>query len=147
VLKIYKYPDPILTQVCKPITKITPQLQSFAGLMMATMVENKGIGLAAPQVGKDIRLIVVDTKPVDVNGHTMVLFNPEILNKEGSCSIEEGCLSIPGEKRKVDRAAKIRVRYISILGQEVEKDFEGITAICVQHEMDHLDGILMVDYD
>src|SRR5574338_1012858 len=98
VLKIYKYPDAILTQVCKPITKITPQLQSFAGLMMATMVENKGIGLAAPQVGKDIRLIVIDTKPVDVNGHTIVLFNPEILNKEGSCSIEEGCLSLPGEK-------------------------------------------------
>src|SRR5574338_646439 len=116
VLKIYKYPDAILTQVCKPITKITPQLQSFAGLMMATMVENKGIGLAAPQVGKDIQLIVIDTKPVDINGTTLVMFNPEITNKDGSASVEEGCLSIPGFKKSIDRSAKIKVRYISILG-------------------------------
>lgn len=146
-LKVITYPNPILNIKCKRIEKVTPELIVLSTLMMDIMVNNKGIGLAANQVGKDIQLIVIDTKPVDINGVTLVMFNPEILNKEGSASIEEGCLSIPGFKKSIDRSNKIKVRYISILGQEVEKEFQGITSICIQHEIDHLFGITLKDYD
>lgn len=145
-LKIIKAPNPILNVICEPVKTVTNELMAFSGLLLCIMVQNGGIGLAAPQVGKSIQLIVIDTKQCDPKGHTLVMFNPKIISKEGHARIAEGCLSLPGESVEVDRSAKITVEYINIMNQKVIKDLEGITAICAQHEIDHLLGILMTSY-
>jgi peptide deformylase len=147
-MKILKHPHPTLVKKAEPITHITTDIITLAGNMLFTMNENKGIGLAAPQVDKLLQLIVVDTRAVEPTGSLEFLINPVILNKEGEASIDEGCLSFSKKKTvKVPRAATIQVEFTGLDNKKVTKVFTGITAICVQHEIDHLLGITMDHYE
>lgn len=143
-LKILLDSDPILKQVAKPIEAITPALQELAVNMCATMISANGIGLAAPQIGESIRLIVFDTGPVDnKTPEAAIMFNPELLHGEGTQECVEQCLSLPGEKVKVERFKRINIKYQNFSGQTIIKEYTGISAIVVQHELDHLDGITL----
>jgi peptide deformylase len=143
---ILEYPDPRLRTHAQPMTAedFTPELATLIDDMFETMYAAPGIGLAATQVDYHKRMLIIDlskdrTEP-------LVFINPEILSREGVGTIEEGCLSVPGVFDEVVRAARIRVRALDRHGQEFERDCDDILAICVQHEMDHLDGKLFVDY-
>ncbi|MCC6932394.1 MAG: peptide deformylase [Deltaproteobacteria bacterium] len=148
ILEILTYPNPILKKACAPVTDVNDELRKFLDDMLETMYQNAGIGLAAIQVGRLIRAIVVDIRE-DERGSSESkvhkLINPEILEKEGSKKCEEGCLSVPGVREEVIRAEKIKVRALNENGKKVEFIAEGLLAICIQHEIDHLDGILFVD--
>ena len=143
-LTILEYPDPRLRTKAQPVDKVDAALRQLIGDMFETMYEAPGIGLAATQVDVHRRLLVADVS-ADRN-EPWVLINPEILQKDGIEVTEEGCLSVPGYYEEVERAEHIRVRYLDRDGKETESDFEGLLAVCVQHEMDHLDGKLFVDY-
>ena len=112
--------------------------------MFETMREEKGIGLAATQVNQHVRLVVMDVS--EEQNEPRVFINPEIVNKEGSTISEEGCLSVPGNYAKVDRAEKVTVKALDGEGEPYELEADGLLAICIQHELDHLDGKLFVDY-
>lgn len=145
-LEIITYPNPILRKKAAPITEITDEIKELAEAMIPLMYSEDGIGLAAPQVAKSVRMIVVDiTGPSERKG-LMVMLNPEIINKEGEVSYDEGCLSLPQLRTLVDRAEKVSVRYTTLEGEEKTIDADGLLAICLQHEIDHLDGVLLVDY-
>lgn len=143
VLPLKFYPDPVLKVKCTPVTTFDASLTSFIDDMIQTMYEEEGIGLAAPQVGDTRRICVVDVSE-DGSGVTEFI-NPEIIEKSGSNSIEEGCLSIPEYREFVDRSAKVKVKAQKKDGAQFEVEAEGLLAICLQHEIDHLDGILFVD--
>jgi len=145
-LPILEYPNPRLRIKAQPMTPadFTPELQQLIDSMFETMYAAPGIGLAATQVDFHKRLIVIDVSKD--REEPLVFINPEILSKEGVGTIEEGCLSVPGVFDEVVRAAKIRVRALDRHGEVFERDFDDILAICVQHEMDHLEGKLFVDY-
>lgn len=144
--KILHYPDPVLKQVAAPVTCFDEDLASLAEDMAETMYAAPGVGLAAPQVGVSQRLIVLDCSPRDEERGLLVAVNPEILAREGNCCEEEGCLSVPQYYAKVERAAHIQVRFQDVAGQAHEIEAEGLWAVCFQHEIDHLDGILFVDH-
>lgn len=140
-------PDPLLKQVSKPIETVDSQLQTFADDMLETMYEAPGIGLAAIQVGEPIRMLVLDVSKEEDEKNPQVFINPEILSSSDLRSTyEEGCLSIPGYYAEVERPAEIRVRYLDRDGKQQEIGAEGILATCLQHEIDHLDGILFIDH-
>ena len=141
---ILEYPDPRLRTRAQPVTRFDAALGTLIDDMFETMYAAPGIGLAATQVDVHKRLIVIDLS----KEHTepLVLINPEILAREGEANTEEGCLSVPGIFDEVKRAAKVRVRAHDRNGEVFERDFEDILAVCIQHEMDHLDGKLFVDY-
>ncbi len=143
-LQILEYPDPRLRTRAKPVEVFDSALARVAGDMLETMYAAPGIGLAATQVDFHKRLIVMDVS----EGRTepMVFCNPEILSAEGTGVGEEGCLSVPGIFDEVKRAAKIRARARDVTGEEFEVELEGLAAVCLQHEMDHLEGKLFVDY-
>ncbi|WP_243357627.1 peptide deformylase [Fundidesulfovibrio terrae] len=145
VRKILKYPDPILSQKAQEITEITPEVRELAKDMAETMYEKRGIGLAAPQVGECCRLIAVDVSGPDDRNDLRFLVNPVVVHKEGEVFEEEGCLSVAQFRSKVKRAEKVVVRAKDLDGNEVEVPADGILAICLQHEIDHLDGILFID--
>ena len=144
-LKICKYPDPVLLKKAEPIKEIDPSLQEMIKNMIETMYMAPGIGLAATQVGRPIRLIVFDVTPKDQDRNPTVLINPEIIEAEGEQTLEEGCLSVPEYYSDVKRSAKVRVRGLDPEGKPVEICGEGILATVLQHEIDHLDGILFID--
>lgn len=146
-LKIVLEGDPILRGPCEPIEKVTPQLVQLALDMCETMVKANGIGLAAPQIGKKLQLLVYDTTFSEDNGSTAIMFNPTILTKEGIRNSTEGCLSLPGRKIVVERYSKIKVKYLNIYGELVIRTLEGLAAVVVQHEIDHLYGILLSDHE
>lgn len=140
------HPDPRLKKVCDPVTEITPELRLLAADMLETMYDAPGIGLAAPQVGVMKRVLVMDCIK---NGppEPMVLINPEVVWACEDVSVyEEGCLSIPDQYAEVKRPAEVTVRWTDLDGQDQERQFAGIWATCVQHEIDHLDGKLFIDY-
>jgi peptide deformylase len=140
------HPDPRLKKLCEPVGEITPELRQLAEDMLETMYDAPGIGLAAPQVGVTKRLIVMDCIK-DGPPEPVVLFNPEILwSSEDLSTYEEGCLSIPEQYADVKRPASVKVRWRDQDGLEQERQFSGIWATCVQHEIDHLDGKLFIDY-
>lgn len=140
-------PDPLLKQVSMPIETVDSQLQTFADDMLETMYEAPGIGLAAIQVGEPIRMLVLDVSKEEDEKNPQVFINPEILSSSDLRSTyEEGCLSIPGYYAEVERPAEIRVRYLDRDGKQQEIDADGILATCLQHEIDHLDGILFIDH-
>jgi peptide deformylase len=141
---ILEFPDPRLRVRAQPVTRFDAQLGTLVDDMLETMYAAPGIGLAATQVDVHQRVIVIDVS----KEHTepLVLINPEILTREGEASTEEGCLSVPGIFDEVKRAAKIRLRAQDRSGAAFERDFEDVLAVCVQHEMDHLQGKLFVDY-
>jgi len=141
---ILEFPDPRLRTRAEPVTRFDAALGTLIDDMLETMYAAPGIGLAATQVDVHKRLIVIDLSKE--HDQPVVLINPEILAREGEASSEEGCLSVPGIFDEVKRAAKVRVRAQDRNGGTFERDFEDILAVCVQHEMDHLDGRLFVDY-
>jgi peptide deformylase len=145
--EIVKFPDPRLKQVSKPITEVDDALRELARDMIEVMYDEPGIGLAAPQVGAGIRMFVIDTEWSDdeVGKNPMAVLNPEISDREGKITWEEGCLSVPDYAANVDRDAKITLRGSDLDGNPIEETAEGLRAVCIQHEVDHLDGILFID--
>ena len=141
---ILEFPDPRLRARALPVTRFDAELGQLIDDMFETMYAAPGIGLAAPQVDVQLRLLVIDLS--EERNQPIVLINPEILSREGVAVTEEGCLSVPGIFDEVQRAAKIRVRAQDRNGEAFERDYEGTMAVCVQHEMDHIDGKLFVDY-
>jgi peptide deformylase len=144
-------PDKQLRLVSKPVEKVTPQIRSLADDMFETMYAAPGIGLAAIQVAEPVRLITMDLAKRDENGETTprprVFINPEILSSSEEKSVyEEGCLSIPEYYEEVERPAKVRLRFTDLDGKVHEENAEGLFATCIQHEIDHLNGILFIDY-
>ena len=145
-LKILKFPDPRLRTVAKKVTKFDKSLEKLANDMLHTMYEDNGIGLAASQVDRHIRLIVMDLS--EERNHPRVFINPEykILDNESLASFEEGCLSIPGFSEEIIRPDKIELTWQDLEGKTHTDRPNGLLTICIQHEMDHLEGKLMVDY-
>jgi peptide deformylase len=142
-VEIRLYPDPVLRETSRPVERFDDRLAALAREMTRAMIENGGLGLAGPQVGVLERIIIV--LPDGEEGHETVLVNPEFVSTEGWQDSEEGCLSFPGIYVKVGRFARVRVRHRDVRGQEAEFEAEGLLARAVQHEMDHLDGRLLVD--
>jgi len=143
-LVILEYPDPRLRKKAAAVTVVDDAVRQLADNMLETMYAAKGVGLAATQVDVHRRLIVLDVS--ETRNQPLVLINPEILTLEGSGPGEEGCLSLPGIYDKVTRATHIRVRALGRDGAAFELDAQGLLAVCIQHEMDHLEGKLFVDY-
>jgi peptide deformylase len=145
ILNILRYPDPRLHKVAKPVELFDQRLAKLAADMAETMYEAPGIGLAASQVDVHERLIVIDTS--ETKDQLQVFINPEILwASEEKQMYDEGCLSVPGIYDGVERPAKVKVRALDVQGQPFEVAAEGLLAVCIQHEMDHLLGKVFVDY-
>ena len=142
------HPDPRLKKVAEPVTEVTDDIRRLADDMLETMYDAPGIGLAAPQIGVSRRLIVMDcVKDTTQPPRPMVLINPELVwSSEEKSIYEEGCLSIPEQYAEVERPAQVRVRWLTPEGRAAEEEFDGLWATCVQHEIDHLDGRLFIDY-
>ncbi|MFZ5964096.1 peptide deformylase [Thalassococcus sp. BH17M4-6] len=145
---IILHPDARLKKVCDPVPDLSDELRALADDMLETMYDAPGIGLAAPQVGVMSRLVVLDcVKGEGEAPRPLVMFNPVVLDTSAERSVyEEGCLSIPDQYADVERPAEVRVGWIDRDGTPQEEDFSGLWATCVQHEIDHLDGKLFIDY-
>lgn len=146
LLKIRHYPDPVLKKVATPVTEFDESLRQLANDMAETMYAAPGVGLAAPQVGISKRLTVIDCSAREEDSQLLVLVNPEIIEREGECFEEEGCLSVPEYYACVKRSARVKVRFQDLDEQPHVIEAEGLTSIACQHEIDHLDGILFVDH-
>lgn len=150
VLKLYEYPDEVLRQKCEKVSKVDDDLRRFLDDMLETMYVDKGCGLAAPQVGVTKRIIVVDDNPSDDDKsarNPMYLINPEIIwRSEEKVLFNEGCLSLPQQRAEVERHERVRVHYTDYNGNEQEILADDLLAIILQHEIDHLDGILYIDH-
>ena len=146
--EVLKFPDKRLREISTPIEKITDEIRALATDMLDVMYDEPGIGLAAPQVGELIRLIVVDTEWTsdDAERSPLVLVNPEILERSGKIVWTEGCLSVPDFEAEVERAQSVRLQAQDLDGVDLEIDAFDLQAVCVQHEIDHLDGILFIDH-
>ncbi|KTG16921.1 MULTISPECIES: peptide deformylase [unclassified Guyparkeria] len=138
------YPDERLREIARPVDSFEPALSELVDDMFETMYQERGIGLAATQIDEHRRLFVADVSE-DRSG-ALAFVNPEILASEGTVESEEGCLSIPGINETIARAERIRVRAQDAKGKTFEQDLEGLLAICFQHELDHLEGRLFIDY-
>ena len=145
--KILTEPNKILREKSMPVEKIDEDLQKLMDDMLETMYAAPGIGLAAIQVGVPKRVIVLDIAPKDEPRNPMFFVNPEIIKKsDNNSTYEEGCLSVPGQFAEIDRPDKCHIKYLDYHGQSKEIKAEGMLATCIQHEMDHLEGILFIDY-
>ena len=144
LLPILEYPDPRLKKVAAPVPAVTPEIRRLVADMAETMYAAPGVGLAATQVDVHKRVIVIDVS--EHKDELRVFINPELLSAEGEAECEEGCLSVPGYYDKVTRAARIRVRALNEHGETFELETEGLLAVCIQHEMDHLQGKVFVEY-
>ncbi|MBJ3815089.1 peptide deformylase [Shimwellia pseudoproteus] len=144
VLNVLHYPDERLRTIAKPVKEVNAEIQRIVDDMFETMYDEEGIGLAATQVDIHQRIIVIDVS--EHHDQQLVLINPELLDKSGETGIEEGCLSIPEQRALVPRAEKVKIRALDRDGNTFELDADGLLAICIQHEMDHLVGKLFVDY-
>ncbi|WP_028587539.1 peptide deformylase [Desulfocurvus vexinensis] len=141
------YPDPVLARRAEEIAEVTPELRALADDMALTMYANEGIGLAAPQVGQSVRLVVVDISGPKVRDDLRVLVNPVITARsEETVESEEGCLSVRNYRANVERAAQVTVQARTLDGQELTIEADDLLAICLQHEIDHLDGTLFIDH-
>jgi peptide deformylase len=145
VLTIRTYPDPVLKERAAPVHTITDDVRELLDDMAETMYLNNGIGLAAPQVGRRLRLVVVDVHRGEKGGTLLKLVNPRIVEKQGSTTSEEGCLSLPDLLVEVERLEKVTVEALLPDGRQTSIEADGLLAICLQHEIDHLDGVLLVD--
>ncbi len=144
-LPILTYPNPILAQSAEPVGQCTPKLHDLAQHMLETMYTKEGIGLAAPQVGVSSRLIVLDVTGPDKRDDPKILVNPVIVSASGQTESNEGCLSVINLRCKVQRSECIRLQALDINGQPIEFDADAMLAICLQHEIDHLNGVLFID--
>ena len=143
-LNILRFPDPRLRNVARPVKQVDDAIRKLTDELLETMYAAPGIGLAATQVNVDKRVIVIDVS--EDKSQPLHLINPEILEREGVEEMEEGCLSVPGVYEKVKRADQVRIRALDRDGQILEMEANGLLAVCIQHEIDHLDGKLFVDY-
>jgi len=150
VLKLYEYPDEVLRKKCVRVAKVDDELRRFLDDMLETMYVDKGCGLAAPQVGVTKRIIVLDSNPSDEDlslRKPMYLINPEIIwHSDETVMFNEGCLSLPNQRADVERFEKVRVHYTDYDGNEQEILADELLAIILQHEIDHLDGVLYIDH-
>lgn len=144
ILEILHFPDPRLRTRAKPVEQVDDALRILIDNMFETMYDAPGIGLAATQINVHKRLIIIDIS--EEKDQPLVLINPELLEKDGVEEMDEGCLSVPGIFERVQRADHIKVRALDRQGEEFELGAEGLLAVCIQHEIDHLDGKLFVDY-
>jgi peptide deformylase len=144
LLPILRYPDPRLKKVAAPIAKVDESIRTLARNMAETMYEAPGIGLAATQVDVHKQLVVIDIS--EAKDQLLVLINPRILSRNGLQEGEEGCLSVPGIYDRVERAERVTVQFLDLDGKEQTLDAEGLLAVCIQHELDHLNGKVFVDY-
>ncbi len=147
IREILVVPNPVLKQVSEPVTQVDDELRALMDDMLETMYDAPGIGLAAIQIGVPKRVIVMDLAREGEEKQPRYFVNPEILWKsEETAPYEEGCLSVPEYFDEVERPARVKLRYLNYRGEQVEEDAEGLFAVCIQHEMDHLDGILFIDH-
>jgi len=144
LLPILRYPDPRLHTRAAPVREVDDTVRKLIADMAETMYEAPGIGLAATQVDVHRRIVVIDVS--EDKSALLALINPEIISRSGEQICEEGCLSVPGIYDKVARAEKVRVQALNQLGEPFELDAEGLLAVCIQHELDHLDGKVFVEY-
>ncbi len=144
LLPILHYPDPRLHTRAKPVAVVDEGIRKLAADMAETMYAAPGIGLAATQVNVHQRLLVLDIS--EDKSQLQVFINPEILSKEGACEGEEGCLSVPGIYETVKRSERVKVRALNLDGQPFEVETGGLLAVCLQHEIDHLDGKVFIEY-
>lgn len=144
LLPILRYPDPRLKKVAAPVSKIDDSIRALARDMAETMYEAPGIGLAATQVDVHKQLVVIDVS--ESKDQLLVMINARILSRNGAQEGEEGCLSVPGIYDKVERAERVTVQYLDLAGNEQILEAEGLLAVCIQHELDHLNGRVFVDY-
>lgn len=160
--EILTYPNPLLREVSKPVTAFDKKLQTLTEDMLETMYSANGIGLAAPQVGELVQVLVLDTRPKDEKARRyeydemtpleqkipqpLVLINPQIIKGDGKTTFDEGCLSVPTYFETVERKETITVKAFDVYGKEFQFDADGLLAICIQHEMDHLTGTLFIDH-
>ena len=146
MLEILKYPDPRLKRISEPVVEFGPQLHRLLDAMATTMYAADGIGLAAPQVGETLRAFVIDLGTSENKKNKLFEFiNPEITEAEGKIAFEEGCLSVPGVSEEVSRNEQIRVKFKDRFGKSQEMQAEGLLAVAIQHENDHLNGVLFVE--
>jgi peptide deformylase len=143
-LSILRIPDPRLRKVARPVEAVDATVRRLADDMLETMYAARGIGLAATQVNRDLRVLVLDVS--EERNAPQVFINPEIVARDGKQTCEEGCLSVPGEYAEVERAERIRVSALDRDGEPFELDADGLLAVCIQHEIDHLDGKVFIDY-
>ncbi|HEY8574029.1 peptide deformylase [Phenylobacterium sp.] len=147
VREILVVPHPLLKQVSQPVEKVDDELRALMDDMLETMYAAPGIGLAAIQIGVPKRIIVMDLAPQGEEKQPRYFVNPEILwASEETAPYEEGCLSVPEIYDEVERPARVKLRYLNYQGEQVEEDAEGLFAVCIQHEMDHLEGVLFIDH-
>jgi peptide deformylase len=162
ILKILTYPDPRLREVSQPVTEFKSHLKKLSEDMLETMYAENGIGLAAPQVGELIRMLVIDARPRDTGGRyesndnmtdlekaieqPLIIFNPEIIDSKGDTTFDEGCLSVPSFFETVERKNWIKLKYQNVEGKTLTLETDGLLAIVIQHEMDHLEGTLFIDH-
>lgn len=144
ILDILRYPDHRLRRKAQPVEQVDDEIRRLAEDMLETMYDAPGIGLAATQVNVQKQVLVIDVS--ENQNEPRVYINPEILERDGETVSEEGCLSVPGIFAEVKRATRVKVRALDRDGNSFEETLEGLLAVCIQHEMDHLDGILFVDY-
>jgi peptide deformylase len=145
--EVLQFPDKRLREKSKPIAEVNDDIRALAEDMIEVMYDEPGIGLAAPQVGETIRLIVVDTEwnEDDAEKNPLVLVNPEITARDGSVTWNEGCLSVPDFQADVDRSETVTLEALDLEGEPVVIEAKGVQAVCFQHEIDHLDGVLFID--
>ena len=146
VRTILHYPDPRLREKGRHIEPVTDEIKKLVDDMAETMYAAPGVGLAATQIGEPVQLFVVDTAEEGAPSDFRVFINPEILEREGDITWNEGCLSFPGVNEEIERAAKVRVRAQDREGKTFELEAEGLLAVAIQHEYDHLQGVLMIDH-
>ncbi|WP_425407459.1 peptide deformylase [Hwanghaeella sp.] len=147
ILPILVAPHPVLKTKCKPVDEVTPELAKLMDDMLETMYDAPGIGLAAPQVGVSKRILVIDVARQDEDPQPLKMANPEIIWESEELGVyEEGCLSFPEQYAEVQRPARVKVRYLDQNNEAQELDADGLLATCIQHEMDHLEGIVFVDH-
>ena len=144
ILEVLRFPDERLRTVAAPVEKVDESIQQLVNDMFETMRDENGIGLAASQIDVHKRVVVMDVS--EEQNEPRVFINPEIVEKRGSTISEEGCLSVPGNYAKVDRAEWVKVHALDAEGNAFELEADGLLAICIQHELDHLKGVLFVDY-
>ncbi len=144
ILEILRFPDPRLRNEARPVAEVDAAVRQLVDDMFETMYEAPGIGLAATQVNVAQRIVVIDIS--EEHDEPLCFINPEILEREGEEQMEEGCLSVPGFFESVTRAERVKVRALDCDGKPFELDADGLLAVCIQHEIDHLDGKLFVDY-
>ena len=147
IREIVLVPDPVLREVATPVAAVDDEIRTLMDDMLETMYDAPGIGLAAPQIGISKRVIVMDCSDDDDNPKPIKMANPEILElSEEKSKMEEGCLSIPGHNGEVTRPIALKVRYLDEQNETCELSCEGLLAVCIQHEVDHLNGVLFIDY-